>query len=134
MAMDLFGWERLTESIAIETSAPAPNTAVDGPLFTDEESIRLILNASGRHTDTGVTHNVWITKTGIRGGVVSVAVPVDRPTLVVGERCALIGQTYLKAGERLTFNVTIPLVVGAVAFVTEFIDLPIGEYIQPLKG
>jgi len=130
--IDTFGWERLTETTIQEVSSPAPNAFVDfGAAFTDTESIRLILKASGRHTDTGVTHTVSLVKRLSSGGA-EVGHPMDRPTIIVGELASMIGQTYLVAGQILQFQFPAALVVGAIAAEFEFVDIPIGEYISPL--
>ena len=130
--VDAFGWERLLETTIEEVSSPAPNAFVEfGAAFTDTELIRVILKASGRQTDTGVTHTVSLTKQNSSRGA-EVGMPLDRATVIPTEVASMIGQTYLIAGQILQFQSTLALVAGGIAAQVEWVDIPIGEYISPM--
>lgn len=126
--IDAFGWERLPQTELTSVSSPSGTSVDFGAAFTDTQSIRLIMKASFRHTDTGVTHSVSIIKRLSSGGA-EVGLPLDRPTIIVGEIASMIGHTYLIAGQILQFQIVTALVAGAIAANIEFVDIPRGEYI-----
>lgn len=130
--VDAFGWERLLETTIEEVSSPAPSSVVEfGAAFTDTEKIRVILKASGRTSDTGVTHTVSLTKQNSARGA-EVGMPLDRPTVIPAEIASMIGQGYLIAGQLIQFQSTKALVAGGIAAQFEWVDIPIGEYISPM--
>ncbi len=130
--IDVFGWERLAARTQFAAaSVAAPGIIVNGPV-TPDGVLRLVLNASVRHTDTGVDHFIWI-DLDMRGasaelvGITSpsVAVPplVDQST----DRWFTIAPTH-----RFRGRAELATIAGALTLSMTFIDLPIGEYVPSL--
>lgn len=127
--MDLFGWDRLAEASSFSASAvAAPGFLVNGPI-TPEGVVRLVLNASVRHTDTGVSMFMFIDKDmrGTSAELVGVTTPyVQLPPNVDASADRWLT---LAPRHRLRGRAEAALVAGALTLSFEFIDLPIGEYI-----
>ena len=128
--IDTFGWERLagrTEFAAVAVAAPG--IIVNGPV-TPDGVLRLYLNASVKHTDTGVTHFIWI-DLDMRGASAEL-VGVTNPNVAVpsnvdqsADRWLLVAPTH-----RLRARADVATVAGALTMSMNFVDLPIGEYVQ----
>ena len=127
--IDTFGWERLAGRTDFAVAAvAAPGIIVNGPI-TPDGVLRLYLNASVKHTDTGVTHFIWIDLdmrgasaelVGVTNPNVAVPVSVDQST----DRWLAVAPTH-----RLRARADVATVAGALTMSMNFIDLPIGEYI-----
>lgn len=125
--MDLFGWDRLAD--VPEFASPftaAPGTITTGPV-TPEGFLRCYKHVAVRHTDTGVSHFLWIEK-GLPGAVfVGLTAPnIEVPPLVPQAAPKWI---LVEPGAFLRGRTDIALVAGAIAMDMSFFDLPIGEYI-----
>ncbi len=126
--MDVFGWDRLAEPREQDNSgAAAPASTVNGPV-TPVGVLRVVFHCSVRHTDTGVTHFLWIDRLEATGGALTgVTTPNVAVPVTVDQSCD--HWVFLEAGTRLRGRSDIALVAGAIAIDMVFIDLPIGEYI-----
>jgi len=128
--LDVLGWERLVESTIIQTAAGAPTTTVFTASFTDPETIRYIVKCSLTHFEAAVTRTVWLNKRQ-EGPVFEVGLPIDRVSIMTNEKSSMIGTTYIERGQALVGRTATALAAGSFAIETEFIDIPIGEYIPP---
>ncbi len=127
--IDVFGWDRLTVQEYISTSAAAPAASVN-TATTPVDVMRLYLNASVRHTDTGVAHQMWIEKIAV-GSLLFMGIVNSQPAEIpVGVRFGIDRWIWCEPGTRMRAQSSIALVAGALAFEVNFIDLPFGEYIQ----
>jgi len=133
--LDVFGWERLTTRQAVQTATGAPTTTVFTAAFpiTDPPVIRFIIQASITHFEAAVTRKVWLNKRQ-PSPVVEVGIPIDRVEIETNEKASMIGNTYIEQGEFLVGRTATALIASSFAIETEFIDLPIGEYIPPFSG
>jgi len=127
VAMDMFGWDRLPEAQIAQVSNPLAsfaNSAV-GP----DDVIRVILNASARHTDV-INHDIWIEKNPVAS---LLRVGLNQPTNVIGGTDAgLTRPTFLAPGDFLRARAEAAVGVGTMVITTYFVDLPRGEYIPYL--
>lgn len=127
--MDLFGWDRLGEASSFSASAvAAPGFLVNGPI-TPEGIVRLVLNASVRHTDAGVDHLLWIDKDMRGPSAQLVGVTTPYLALPTGVDASADHWIMLAPRHRLRGRAAAALVAGALTLAFEFIDLPQGEYI-----
>jgi len=127
VGMDLFGWDRLQESTHDNSGAAAPASTVTGPI-TPDGILRLVLHASVVHTDTGVTHFLWIDRAQPVGGAI---VGITSPNVAVPVNVD-VGATHwfwLEPGSTPRGRADVALVAGALVLDMLFIDLPFGEYI-----
>jgi len=133
--MDLFGWERLADrstSLFNESNAAAPAANVNGPV-TPEGVLRLVLHASVKHSDVGVSHLLWIDKDlrGVTPELVGVMqlVPFAIPE---GIDVSLERWITIESGRRIRGRADVALIAGSLTLSMNFIDLPIGEYVPSL--
>ena len=127
--MDIFGWDRLFGPTEHDTSGvAAPATTVSGPV-TPDDVLRVVLHASVVHTDTGVTHFLWIDKLMPIGGFI-VGMPVPLAAVPVDVDVGTQSWIFLEPGSTLRGRADTALVAGALVLDINFIDLPAGEYIR----
>lgn len=125
--MDLFGWDRFPEAQIAQVSNPLADFANSAP--GPDDTTRLILNASARHTDV-INHDIWIEKNPAPGVL---RVGLNQPTNVIGGTDAgLTRPTFLNPGDFLRARVEAAVGAGTMVITTYFIDLPQGEYIPYL--
>lgn len=126
--IDVFGWDRLSETVFDSPFVAAPGLTVNSDV-TPDDVLRVYLHAAVRHTDAGVTHTLWIQKLANVGGI---SVGVTSPFLAVPVGVPIAAQQWIlvEPGARLQGRAPIALVAGAIAMDLNFVDLPIGEYIH----
>lgn len=130
--IDLFGWDRLGEaSVVSANSVVAPGATVNGDV-TPDGVLRLVLHANVQHTDTNVDHFLWIDKLAQAAGgfIVGVTSPNVAVPVLVDQSTS--GWFVLAPGDRIRGNADVALVAGALTLNTNFIDLPLGEYIPSI--
>jgi len=129
--LDILGWERLRETISVSLSAAAPAASVQTQAVIPQGILRYVVKCSCHHSDTGVTHEVWLTKRGDPKTVVEIGIPIDRQSIQTSEFASMIGSTFLVTDEVLFCRTRTALVANFLNLELEFIDIPIGEYIAP---
>jgi len=126
-SMDVFGWDRLENPEFDTSGVAAPTIVVNGPI-TPEGVIRLVLHASVVHTDSTLSHFLWIDKQReVTTELVGVSNPINEVPADVD--IGLDRWVWVEPGSRLRGRAAVALGNGALVLDITFVDLPIGEYI-----
>jgi len=128
--VDVFGWHRLEEEEFLTSTAAQPAVAV-ASATPAVGTLRLVLQASLEHSDTGVNHIAWLTKRR-NPGPLDCGLPTDRVDIDAGEFLSMVGHTYLINNDFVIAEMIGAPVAGSMVLRLIAIDLPIGEYVPHL--
>jgi len=131
--IDVFGWERLDETVFLNTTSGANVNTVSSPAVPDDV-LRLIVEANVETTNPLLPFTMWIDhRDGLSNVTVGVMRPIDIPLSAITIRCAMERWLVLRPGDLLIGRCTPATGVGeTLALRQRFVDLPIGEYIRSI--
>lgn len=129
--IDVFGWERLNETVNLTTTSAVNQSIVSAPAVPDDV-LRLVLEANVETTESTLPFTMWIDHLdGDSNITVGVMRPIDIPISTIIIRCAMQRQIIMSPGDQLVGRSTPASGVGDTLSIRQrFVDLPIGEYIR----
>jgi len=134
VGLELFGWDRLPETITVENKgATATGTVLSVP--APDGFTRVILQGEVVSSDSAIAQKLFLTQTGVLGvgAEVGVSAPTSQAIGEAGTPGVLTTRVFLQQGERLIGRaIPAPGVGENLTLQYRHIDLPFGEYIPYL--
>ncbi len=129
--LDVFGWERLNETVSNVATSAVNQSTIAGPVVP-ADVLRLVLEANVETAESTLAFTMWIDHLDGDSNInVGVMRPIEIPISAISIRCAMTRQVIMSPGDVLSGRSSPATGVGDTLVLRQrFVDLPIGEYIR----
>lgn len=130
---DVFGWERLNETVSNVATSAVNQSLISGPVVPDDV-LRLVIEANVETAEATLPFTMWIDHLDGDSNInVGVMRPIQIPISAISIRCAMTRPVIMSPGDRLAGRSSPATGIGDTLVLRQrFVDLPIGEYIRSL--